>query len=91
MATALAPITNPVAPSLPLGTEQYQRQYQDQLNNVLRLYFNQLGTALNAQVTNNEFLQSEIDALIIETASLQSQIDALVDEARPQTLIWLGM
>ena len=91
MATALASITNPVAPSLPLGPEQYQRQYQDQLNNVLRLYFNQLGTALNAQATNNEFLQSEIDALIIETASLQAQIDALVDEARPQTLIWLGM
>jgi len=91
MATSLEPITNPAAPSLPLGTEQYQRQYQDQLNNVLRLYFNQLGTALNSQASNNAFLQSEIDALLVETASLQSQIDALVDEARPQTLIWLGM
>ena len=30
------------APSLPLATEEYNPQYQDQLNNVLRLYFNRL-------------------------------------------------
>lgn len=30
------------APNLPLGTEQYSRQYQDQFTNVLRLYFNQI-------------------------------------------------
>jgi hypothetical protein len=30
------------APSLPLATPEYDRQYQDQLNNVLRLYFNRL-------------------------------------------------
>ena len=29
-------------PNLPLPPENYDRQYQDQLNNVLRLYFNQL-------------------------------------------------
>jgi hypothetical protein len=34
------------APSLPLGPEEYSRQYQDQLNNVLRLYFNQIQTRL---------------------------------------------
>jgi hypothetical protein len=31
---------------LPLATEQYDRQYQDQLNNVLRLYFNRLQNIL---------------------------------------------
>lgn len=31
---------------MPLGPEQYQRQYQDQFSNVLRLYFNQLKNAL---------------------------------------------
>lgn len=31
-----------VAPRLPAATQQYERQYQDQLNNILRLYFNQL-------------------------------------------------
>lgn len=27
------------APNLPLGPNEYSQQYQDQLNNVLRLYF----------------------------------------------------
>ena len=30
------------SPSLPLSTREYSPQYQDQLNNVLRLYFNRL-------------------------------------------------
>ena len=39
---------NPVAPNLPLGTEEYQRLYQDQYSNVLRLYFNQLDNAFSS-------------------------------------------
>ena len=35
-------ITNVPPPSLPYGTEEYSRKYQDQYSNVLRLYFNQL-------------------------------------------------
>ena len=31
-------------PALPQGTETYDRAYQDQLNNVIRLYFNRLNT-----------------------------------------------
>jgi hypothetical protein len=34
------------APSLPLATPQYSQQYIDQLNNVLRLYFNRLDNLL---------------------------------------------
>jgi hypothetical protein len=30
------------APALPLAPLEYSRQYQDQLNNILRLYFSQL-------------------------------------------------
>ena len=40
-------IINPAPPSLPLGTEKYDRRYQDQFANVLRLYFNQLKNALS--------------------------------------------
>ena len=40
-------IQNPAPPSLPLGTEQYERRYQDQYSNVLRLYFNRLQNALS--------------------------------------------
>lgn len=35
-------VQTPKAPSLPFATVQYDKQYIDQLNNVLRLYFNQL-------------------------------------------------
>jgi hypothetical protein len=45
---------NTTPPSLPLAPDKYERRYQDQLNNVLRLYFNQVsnpgsigGTTLN--------------------------------------------
>jgi hypothetical protein len=31
-----------VAPNLPLAGEEYTRLYQEQLNNVLRLYFNRI-------------------------------------------------
>lgn len=35
-------LSQAVAPNLPLATPQYDPRYLDQLNNVLRLYFNQL-------------------------------------------------
>lgn len=41
-------IISPAAPNLPLGPQEYERRYVDQLNNVLRLYFNQLSNALAA-------------------------------------------
>jgi hypothetical protein len=44
-------------PSLPLAPKEYQEQYQDQLNKVLRLFFSQLtnpgpvgATALNLDI-----------------------------------------
>jgi hypothetical protein len=38
----------PAVPALPLGTVNYSREYQDELNRVLRLYFQQLGGAFQA-------------------------------------------
>lgn len=35
-------ILNTVSPNLPVATDQYQRKYQDQFGNVLRLYFKQV-------------------------------------------------
>ena len=40
--------TNPVAPNLPLAPNEYDRQFQDQFENILRLYFNQLDNAFGA-------------------------------------------
>jgi len=36
--------TNVTPPSLPLAPNQYDRQYMDQLTNVLRLFFNQISS-----------------------------------------------
>ena len=44
--TSESELSRIAAPNLPLGTAEYSRQYQDQLNNVLRLYFNRLDNLL---------------------------------------------
>jgi hypothetical protein len=45
-------LINPAPPNLPLGTDTYERRYQDQFTNVLRLYFNQIQNALT-EITGN--------------------------------------
>ena len=40
-------------PALPYATEQYDKQYQDQLNNILRLYFNRLQNILGQLETGS--------------------------------------
>jgi len=40
-------IITPAPPNLPLGTDTYERRYQDQFTNILRLYFNQLQNAFS--------------------------------------------
>lgn len=52
-------VINPPAPNLPLATPAYEARYQDQLNNVLRLYFNRLQNSqqqLIDQVNSNQTL-----------------------------------
>ena len=54
-----------VPPSLPLAVNEYSPQYQDQLNNVLRLYFNRLNNVvnqLNAQETGASIVLPHISA-----------------------------
>lgn len=46
-----APAVQP--PALPLGTIQYERGYQDQLNNVQRLFYNRLTGSYNNLVGEN--------------------------------------
>jgi hypothetical protein len=38
---------NATSPNLPLAPDEYDRRYQDQLNNILRLFFNQLSNPGN--------------------------------------------
>jgi hypothetical protein len=59
-------------PNLPLATAQYSREYQDQLNNVLRLYFNRLQNILGQLSTSGEIDPSTVNfpnGLFFNTAS----------------------
>jgi len=46
-------INQVAAPNLPLATKQYDEQYQNQLNNVLRLYFNRVDAILDQLKTED--------------------------------------
>ena len=52
-ATAVTNLRPPQQPRLPAATVDYNLNYQNQLNNVLRLYFNQLDNALTALLNSN--------------------------------------
>lgn len=43
-------------PALPQATEEYSRQYQDQLNNILRLYFTRLQSVLGELSTEGDII-----------------------------------
>lgn len=78
-------ITKPVAPNLPFAPVQYTSQYNEQLNNVLRLYFNQITSAVGTLILTVNTLEGEVATLQSEVAALESQM------ASTQTLIWLDM
>jgi hypothetical protein len=70
--TSEAELSRVAAPNLPLATSQYSREYQDQLNNVLRLYFNRLQNILTQLQTSGELDPSTANfpnGLFFNTAS----------------------
>ena len=46
-------LIHPASPNLPLAGPEYSRQYHDQLNNVLRLYFNRIDSNTQALFGTN--------------------------------------
>jgi len=46
-------ISAPPPPNLPLATDQYDRRYTDQTNNVLRLFFNRISGVLSTLLGTN--------------------------------------
>ena len=46
---------NATPPNLTMAPEHYERRYQDQLNNVLRLFFNQLSSPGNVGASTLNF------------------------------------
>jgi hypothetical protein len=64
------------APNLPLATTEYNRQYVDQLNNVLRLYFNRVDSILNQlktlSVPYGAFSSDQDQTAVANTATLMT-------------------
>jgi hypothetical protein len=48
------------SPSLPLAPKEFEQQYQDQLNNILRLYFNQLQATLGQLAATTNYLVANL-------------------------------
>jgi hypothetical protein len=74
----LSVVTRPAAPNLAFAPRDYSSQYSEQLNNIFRLYFNQLDTTLQTIASNLDVLQEEIAVLQVQGNN-------------SQTLIWLDM
>ena len=47
-------------PSLPLSPKEFEQRYQDQLNNILRLYFNQTQATLNQLAATTNYLVADL-------------------------------
>jgi hypothetical protein len=64
------------APNLPLATEEYSRAYTDQLNNVLRLYFNRLDAIFDQlktfSVPYGAFSSDQDQTAVANTATLMT-------------------
>jgi len=64
-------INRVTTPALPLAPEIYNRSYQDQLNNVLRLYFNRLDSILGQLSAST---QSVISTTVYTVVTLPSAV-----------------
>jgi len=71
------------APNLPIAPVEYSQQYQDQLNNVLRLYFAQLDNpgvcAMSTQRNGTKVISalnfSQANATGVQVLSLPTQVE----------------
>jgi hypothetical protein len=52
------------SPALPLSPKEFNQQYQDQLNNILRLYFNQIQATLGQLSANTNFLVADLPSAV---------------------------
>jgi hypothetical protein len=52
------------APSLPLSPAEFEKRYQDQLNNVLRLYFNQLQATLGQLAATTNYVVADLPSAV---------------------------
>lgn len=69
--TTEAQLTRVVPPNLPLAPKDYNSQYQEQLNNVLRLYFNQLNKIVGQLMTTSSDFPISLPATALDAFGRQ--------------------
>jgi hypothetical protein len=52
------------APALPQSPLQFEQRYQDQLNNILRLYFNQTQATLGQLAATTNYLVADLPSAV---------------------------
>lgn len=86
-------LNTPEPPNLPLATELYERRYQDQFSNVLRLFFNRLSTVLNSLLGTNGglYLQNPHAMLMSDQDQANASITAANQLSFNQPVITQGI
>lgn len=69
---------NPAPPNLPLPPEQYSRRYHDQHNNVLRLFFSQLVSAVNYLLDRQNYYHNWMSGWDTTVQTAANTTDAFV-------------
>jgi hypothetical protein len=70
-------INRVATPALPLATDVYSRPYQDQLNNVLRLYFNRVDSILGQlSASTQSFISTTVYTVVTLPSATTSGVGA---------------
>jgi hypothetical protein len=84
MSTRLQKVRNLVAPNLPVAPNQYERRYQDQLTNILRLFFNLVSNSFNAPKPHGSFYDTTTQTNPVPGAVNLMKFDSIYDSGETQ-------
>lgn len=74
-------IRNIAAPNLPIAPVEYERQYQDQFSNVLRLFFNLVANAINAPKPHGSFYDTTTQTNPVANTVNLMNVNSIYDSA----------
>jgi hypothetical protein len=84
MTSRLQKVRNLVAPNLPVAPNQYERRYQDQLTNVLRLFFNLVSNSFNAPKPHGSFYDTTTQTNPVAGAVNLMKFDSVYNSGETQ-------
>jgi len=82
--TRLQKVRNLVAPNLPVAPNDYERRYQDQFSNVLRLFFNLVSNAFNAPKPHGSFYDTTTQTNPVAGAVNLMKFDSVYNSGETQ-------